>query len=88
MYLGVEEEGIRAELADLHPAWTETVRVARDDAGTIAGAALVEWDDELGRAWIFGPWIDGDDEAWARWARGPRRRGDGRAARTASSTAR
>ncbi len=70
VYLGVAEEGIRAELADLQPAWTETVRVARDVAGTIAGAALVERDDELGRAWIFGPWIDGDDEAWARWARG------------------
>lgn len=66
-YLGTESAGIRAELDALDTDWTSTVRVARagDD---IAGVSIVEWDDDLGRAWVQGPWIVGDAEAWARWA--------------------
>jgi ribosomal protein S18 acetylase RimI-like enzyme len=66
--LGEEREGIAAELADLSPPWASTVRVAREDARPV-GAALVEWDDESSRAWVFGPWVAGGDEAWRRWAR-------------------
>jgi ribosomal protein S18 acetylase RimI-like enzyme len=69
-YLGVEPDGIRAELDDLEPPWTQTVRVLRRAPGeTIAGATLADWDAELGRAWIHGPWVAGDDAAWGRWAR-------------------
>jgi ribosomal protein S18 acetylase RimI-like enzyme len=68
-YLGVEPDGIRAELDDLEPPWTQTVRVLRAPGEAIAGAALADWDTELGRAWIHGPWVAGDDAAWERWAR-------------------
>lgn len=69
IYLGEEADGIRAELAVLQPEWTTTVRVAAADGGTIVGAALAEWDDEVGRAWVLGPWVAGDGNAWTRWAR-------------------
>ena len=66
--LGEEREGIAAELDDLEPAWTSTVRVAREEGRAVA-ASLVEWDEETARAWVFGPWVAGGDDAWARWAR-------------------
>jgi ribosomal protein S18 acetylase RimI-like enzyme len=68
-YLGVEADGIRAELDDLEPPWTHTVRVLRPAGEAIAGVTLADWDTGLGRAWIHGPWIAGDDAAWGRWAR-------------------
>jgi len=67
-YLGTRRDGIEAELADLTPAWTSTVRLARE-GGRIVGVALAEWDPESDRAWIFGPWVAGDDARWHRWAR-------------------
>jgi ribosomal protein S18 acetylase RimI-like enzyme len=68
VYVGETPGGIRAELEDLSPPWTSTLRVLwLDDA--IAGAALAEWDEERGRAWVVGPWIAGDADLWARWAR-------------------
>ena len=69
IYLGEEVDGIRAELGELEPHWTTTVRVARDDAGELVGVALVEWADESGRAWVLGPWVAGDDSVWERFAR-------------------
>lgn len=68
-YLGTDRAAIRAELDDLHPAWATTVRVVYDESGSISGVVLVEWDDEVGRAWVHGPWVAGDDTAWQRWAR-------------------
>jgi ribosomal protein S18 acetylase RimI-like enzyme len=68
VYVGEQPDGIRAELEALDPPWTDTVRVLHD-GGVLRAAVLSEWDHTIGRAWIFGPWIDGDDEAWARWAR-------------------
>ena len=67
-YLGLDTAGIRAELDDLDPPWSTTVRVARAD-GVVVGATVADWDDELGRAWIQGPWVAGEDETWSRWAR-------------------
>ena len=49
------------------PDWRTTVRVVHGPSGALVGAALAEWDEELGRAWIQGPWVD------------RRRRGSGRA---------
>jgi GNAT superfamily N-acetyltransferase len=69
IYVGQEAEGIRAELADVQPPWTETVRVARERGGRVLGCGLCEWDLDLGRSWLFGPWIDGDDATWDRAAR-------------------
>jgi ribosomal protein S18 acetylase RimI-like enzyme len=65
-YVGDEAAGIAAELDGLEPPWATTVRVVRH-GGRIAGAVVAEWDEDLGRAWIVGPWVaddlgDGDDE--------------------------
>lgn len=68
VYLGDTAGGIRAELEDLSPPWTSTLRLAWHH-DVLVGAALAEWDEELGRAWLFGPWLAGDDDLWARWAR-------------------
>ncbi|HEU4839794.1 MAG TPA: GNAT family N-acetyltransferase, partial [Ilumatobacteraceae bacterium] len=69
IYVGHEPDGIRAELADVQPPWTETVRVVRERGGRVLGCGLCEWDLDLGRSWLFGPWIDGDDATWDRAAR-------------------
>jgi ribosomal protein S18 acetylase RimI-like enzyme len=62
-YLGTDATGIVAELDGLEPPWATTARVLRD--GTrITGAVMTEWDDDLGRAWIVGPWVLGDGDAW------------------------
>lgn len=62
-YVGVDAAGIVAELDGLEPSWVATARVLRD--GTrITGAVIAEWDDDLGRAWIVGPWAAGDGDGW------------------------
>jgi ribosomal protein S18 acetylase RimI-like enzyme len=68
-YVGREADAIRAELAALHPPWTETLRVVGEAGGALLGCALCEWDAEIARSWLFGPWIAGDDLTWDRWAR-------------------
>jgi ribosomal protein S18 acetylase RimI-like enzyme len=67
--VGTEPEGIRAELDDLDPPWTETARVVDDADEHPAGVAAIEWDASLARAWVLGPWVAGDDARWARCAR-------------------
>lgn len=59
-YLGETRAGITEELADLDQDWTETVRTVRDAHGNLIGAALGEWDAEVGRAWVYGPWATPD----------------------------
>ncbi|MBB1502100.1 GNAT family N-acetyltransferase [Propioniciclava sp. MC1683] len=54
-YLGDEAAGIEAELEGLDQPWLDTARVIRRD-GTLTAAALAEWDTEVGRAWVHGPW--------------------------------
>lgn len=66
-YLGQERDGIRAELEDLTPPWSETVRVALRGE-EVVGVVAVDWDEETGRSWVQGPW-GVDDEAWREWAR-------------------
>jgi ribosomal protein S18 acetylase RimI-like enzyme len=66
-YVGDEAAGIAAELEGLAPPWATTVRVVRDGA-RLTGAVVAEWDEQLGRAWIVGPWVadpavDDDDPA-------------------------
>lgn len=63
-YVGATPEGIRAELDDLTPPWSDTLRVVTDDDGALRGAVVVEWDEELGRSWVLGPWVPGDAAAW------------------------
>lgn len=57
-YLGTEPSDIRGDLEALDQRWTETVRVAVSDTGRIIGAAVIEWDEGLDRAWVHGPWAD------------------------------
>lgn len=65
-YLGDDREGIRAELGALRHA-ADTLRVGRDADGSIVALAFADWDEELGRAWIHGPWAR-DEAAWDRYA--------------------
>jgi ribosomal protein S18 acetylase RimI-like enzyme len=62
-YLGTDAADITAELDGLKPSWAATARVLRDGTG-IAGAVIAEWDEDLGRAWIIGPWAVGDGDSW------------------------
>jgi ribosomal protein S18 acetylase RimI-like enzyme len=78
-YLGEDATGIAAELDGFQPPWSSTVRVVRaPTGGGLAGVVAVEWDEDLGRSWIIGPWVADDvpdaddlpddvsdaDEAW------------------------
>jgi len=63
VYLGTDPDAIRAELEGLEPPWATTARVLRDDTG-ITGVVVVEWEDDLGRAWILGPWVVGEGNTW------------------------
>jgi ribosomal protein S18 acetylase RimI-like enzyme len=67
-YVGVEPEGIAAELAELEPGWAIAAQGVRADDGTLAGVAYAEWDLDLGRIWLHGPWVAGDDAEWEQWA--------------------
>lgn len=60
VYLGTEVDGVTAELEGLQPAGTETVRVAREEGRIVA----VEWDEEVARSWVMGPWVAHDDDGW------------------------
>ncbi|MCO8126470.1 GNAT family N-acetyltransferase [Acidimicrobiia bacterium EGI L10123] len=62
-YLGTEPEGVAAELEGLEPAWTTTARIAWE-GDRLVGAVAVEWDDEVGRSWIMGPWVIHDGDRW------------------------
>ncbi len=61
--LGEEADGIAAELEDLTPPWRTTARILRDGAA-VRGALVAEWDADLGRAWLHGPWVADEDDAW------------------------
>ncbi|MCG7310366.1 GNAT family N-acetyltransferase [Brachybacterium sp. ACRRE] len=55
-YLGRHEAGIREDLENLDQDWRETLHVSRGADGRVDGAALIEWDTELDRSWVHGPW--------------------------------
>lgn len=67
-YVGVEREGIAAELADLETDWAIAAHAVRADDGTLAGLAYADWDVDLGRVWLHGPWVAGEDDQWDQWA--------------------
>jgi len=62
-YVGTDVVGIVAELDRLEPSWVSSARVLREGA-RVTGVVTAEWDDDLGRAWIVGPWVVGDGDAW------------------------
>lgn len=55
-YLGRDEAGVREDLENLDQDWHETLRVSRGPDGRVDGAVLIEWDTELDRSWVHGPW--------------------------------
>lgn len=59
-YLGKDAEDILGDLEALDQPWTETLLVSTDDDGRFTGAAAIEWDEELGRSWVYGPWMEQD----------------------------
>ncbi|MFT3860340.1 GNAT family N-acetyltransferase [Micropruina sp.] len=64
-YIGTTRAELRLELEELD-GWPARALVAIDD-GLLVGATIADVDTELGRSWIFGPWVPG--EAWHTWAR-------------------
>lgn len=62
-YLGTDAAGIAAELDRLEPAW-ETTACVRREGPRLVGTVITEWDDDLGRAWIVGPWVVGEGDTW------------------------
>ena len=62
-YLGSDPGGVAAELHGLQPPWTTTLRIVRE-GDRIVGAVAVEWDEEVGRSWVMGPWVDLDGGRW------------------------
>jgi ribosomal protein S18 acetylase RimI-like enzyme len=54
-FLGEEAAAVAAELADLDDVVFAT---ARDELGDLAGTVGLEWDADVGRAWVLGPWAD------------------------------
>lgn len=59
-YLGTDDGDLEADLLDLDQPWAQTLRVLTGESGEITGAAVIEWDEEVGRSWVHGPWL-GDD---------------------------
>ena len=55
-YLGTDAENIIGDLKILDQPWESTARVALDDSGNIIGVALIEWDTQLNRSEVYGPW--------------------------------
>lgn len=66
-YVGTEVAALRAELGGLDPAWLTTARVL-DRQTRLIGAVVTEWDEDLGRAWIVGPWVIDDGHEWMQAA--------------------
>jgi ribosomal protein S18 acetylase RimI-like enzyme len=60
-FLGDEASDVTAELTDLDE---DTVfGLARDADGRLGGLLGLEWDTEIGRAWLLGPWTATADES-------------------------
>lgn len=64
-YFGVSPEEIDPYIRQLEPAWNETSLLAYMEEELI-GLMIVEYDLELGRAWIHGPMVDHSN--WQRIA--------------------
>jgi ribosomal protein S18 acetylase RimI-like enzyme len=66
-YVGDEAPGIAAEITALAPPWHATARVIRSGR-RISAAVLIEIDEEVGRAWVIGPWVAEGSSDWQRTA--------------------
>lgn len=63
-FVGTRDDDLEEDLDGFDQPWTETLRVIRDPRGRITGAVVLEWDEEVGTAWIHGPWAT--PETWER----------------------
>lgn len=57
-YLGTDAADIAGDLGELDQPWESTTKVVLDDNRNITGVILAEWDLDLNRAEIYGPWTD------------------------------
>jgi ribosomal protein S18 acetylase RimI-like enzyme len=55
-YLGEKAADVTAELTELEGDFT--FAVGRNAEGGLVGTLGMEWDPEVGRAWVLGPWAD------------------------------
>lgn len=55
---GESAEEVAEELAGLRPDWVSGAVVAADGTGRLRGVLSVEVDDELHRAYLYGPYVD------------------------------
>lgn len=72
-YHGVTEAEVGDELAKLAPGWTQTMVLAHDSAGVLRGVLSADVDPELGRAWLYGPYLELPEDhpcAAAQWQTG------------------
>ncbi len=60
-YVSDDSDSIAADVAEVDD-WAMQTTVVRDD-GAVVGWLLAEGDDEIGRTWWWGPFVD-DDHAW------------------------
>src|SRR5262245_38352063 len=67
-FVGFGPAGIASERDELEPGWSVAACGVRNDDGSLVGVAFAEWDLDLGRIWLHGPWVAGVDEQWEQWA--------------------
>lgn len=60
-YLGLDGDSIRADVLGVE-AWVERTAVVVDDAGKLTGWLTGEKDEEMSRAWWWGPFLT--DDGW------------------------
>ncbi|KAA2253623.1 GNAT family N-acetyltransferase [Solihabitans fulvus] len=57
-YHGVTVEELTEELAEFKPDWAANAVLATDESGRLAGVLSVDVNPDLGRAWLYGPYVD------------------------------
>ncbi|PPK64381.1 GNAT family N-acetyltransferase [Actinokineospora auranticolor] len=60
-YHGVTVEEITAELAAVRPTWASGAAVGVDGDGVVRAVLSVDVDREVGRAWLYGPFVEVPD---------------------------
>jgi ribosomal protein S18 acetylase RimI-like enzyme len=62
-YLGTDAESIRDEMIAEDEDWTAVSAVA-ERANEVVGWSMGSVDEDMGRVWWFGPFVDTDDDEW------------------------
>lgn len=59
-YVGALSNGLEQDLDGLDQPWMQTLRVCTSPGGEVTGAAVIEWEEEVDRSWVHGPWSTAD----------------------------